>query len=370
MSSANVDKQAAPNPNPALTVGEFAPWFATRCGDNPNYQFNSVAGRYVVLCFFGSAADAGTSKLLELVHNARAVFDDARASFFGVSIDPADEREQRIPPRLPGVRYFQDHDAKVSTTYGVLRDRRFIRTSFVLDMSLRIYAILPFEDSPEAHFTALVNTLRAAIDAKADEVDDPMAPVLVLPRVFSADLCHRLIAHYEAGGAEDSGFMRDVNGKTVGIIDHRHKSRSDKAIDDEALRKECMARISKCVVPAIARAFNFHANRIERHIVACYSSDAKGHFAPHRDNTTKGTAHRRFAVSVILNTGEFEGGHLRFPEYGMRTYSPPAGGAVVFSCSLLHEATRITAGKRYAYLPFLYDDAAAAVRERNQSYLA
>jgi hypothetical protein len=42
---------------------------------------------------------------------------------------------------------------------------------------------------------------------------------------------------------------------------------------------------------------------------------------------------------------------------------------VVFSCSLLHEATPITAGKRYAFLPFLYDDAAAKIRQKNLKYL-
>jgi hypothetical protein len=42
---------------------------------------------------------------------------------------------------------------------------------------------------------------------------------------------------------------------------------------------------------------------------------------------------------------------------------------VVFSCSLLHQALPVTRGKRYAFLPFLYDDAAARVREANNAYL-
>jgi predicted 2-oxoglutarate/Fe(II)-dependent dioxygenase YbiX len=50
-------------------------------------------------------------------------------------------------------------------------------------------------------------------------------------------------------------------------------------------------------------------------------------------------------------------------------FSPPAGGAVVFSCSLLHEATPVTRGKRYVFLPFLYDDAAARIREDNLRFL-
>ncbi|HSA82007.1 MAG TPA: hypothetical protein VLE23_14415, partial [Geminicoccaceae bacterium] len=41
----------------------------------------------------------------------------------------------------------------------------------------------------------------------------------------------------------------------------------------------------------------------------------------------------------------------------------------VFSCSLLHEAQPVTAGRRYAFLPFLYDEAAARIRVANNRYL-
>ena len=43
---------------------------------------------------------------------------------------------------------------------------------------------------------------------------------------------------------------------------------------------------------------------------------------------------------------------------------------MVFSCSLLHEATPVTGGRRFAFLPFLYDDAAAPIRRRNEHTLA
>ncbi len=42
---------------------------------------------------------------------------------------------------------------------------------------------------------------------------------------------------------------------------------------------------------------------------------------------------------------------------------------MVFSCSLLHQALPVTAGRRYAFLPFLYDDAAAKLREANNARL-
>ncbi|MDB5442644.1 MAG: hypothetical protein JWP73_1020, partial [Phenylobacterium sp.] len=78
-------------------------------------------------------------------------------------------------------------------------------------------------------------------------------------------------------------------------------------------------------------------------------------------NITFQTAHRKFACSINLNA-DFEGGDLRFPEFGPQTYRPAVGGAVVFSCALLHEAMRIGKGRRYAFLPFFTDEAGAAVR--------
>jgi predicted 2-oxoglutarate/Fe(II)-dependent dioxygenase YbiX len=92
-------------------------------------------------------------------------------------------------------------------------------------------------------------------------------------------------------------------------------------------------------------------------------------FRPHRDNTTKGTAHRRFACTINLNAEDYDGGNLRFPEFGPNEYRAPTGGAVVFSCSLLHEARPVTRGRRYAFLPFFYDDAGARIREANLAFV-
>jgi predicted 2-oxoglutarate/Fe(II)-dependent dioxygenase YbiX len=187
--------------------------------------------------------------------------------------------------------------------------------------------------------------------------------------VFEVSFCRRLIDVYEARGGERSGVMREVGGKTVGVLDS-FKSRRDAFIEDPTLQAEVRARISKRLLPQIKKAFNYEATRIERYIVARYAADEGGHFKPHRDNTTAATAHRDFAVSINLNAEEFEGGDLRFPEFGRRTYRPPTGGAVVFGCSLLHEATPVTRGVRFACLPFLYNEAGAVTREKNRHLLA
>jgi len=46
------------------------------------------------------------------------------------------------------------------------------------------------------------------------------------------------------------------------------------------------------------------------------------------------------------------------------------GGAVVFSCSLLHAVAKMTRGRRYAFLPFLYDEEASKIREANNAFLS
>ena len=128
--------------------------------------------------------------------------------------------------------------------------------------------------------------------------------------------------------------------------------------------------IRRRLAPLLHRAFQFKATIMERALVSCYDAQERGHFRPHRDNTTLGTRHRRFAVSLFLNSGDYDGGQLRFPEFGNALYSAPTGGAVVFSCSLLHEATAVTRGLRYMFLPFLYDKASSQEREANAQHLS
>ncbi|MGH6720015.1 MAG: 2OG-Fe(II) oxygenase, partial [Alphaproteobacteria bacterium] len=197
----------------------------------------------------------------------------------------------------------------------------------------------------------------------------PHAPVLVVPRVFEPAFCRHLIAYYEAHDSADSGFMRERDAKTVSVLDHDFKRRRDCAIEDDEIRAAARARVKRRLVPEIAKAFNFHVTRMERYLIACYDAEPGGFFRAHRDNMTKGTAHRRFAVTINLNAEAYQGGDLCFPEYGRAMYRAPTGGAVVFGCSLLHEAQLVTRGRRYAFLPFLYDEDAAHIREANNPHL-
>ncbi|GGH52402.1 redoxin domain-containing protein [Frigidibacter albus] len=350
---------------PMPAPGEPAPTFAQRSAGNPRYTFDAAAGRYLVLCFFHSAASDAAALRLRAADERPDLFNDAFASFFGVSTDPADESLQRVANRMPGYRFFWDHDLLVSGLYGMLSaEGERIGAWVVIDPTMRVIDTIPFAPggSDMARLMAVLADLPPPGRFAGIELQ---APILFLPRVFEPGLCRHLIDLYDAQGGELSGFMRQRDGKTVSVNDSHHKVRRDITLEDKDLIATLQARILKKVVPEIAKVHMFHATRMERYIVSCYDGAEGGHFAPHRDNTTAGTAHRRFAVSINLND-DFEGGEVSFPEYGPRSFKAPAGGAVVFSCALLHTVSRVTKGRRFAFLPFLYDDAAAALRAKNQ----
>lgn len=357
-----------------LLRGDPAPWFTQRSFSNPRYHIDVAGGRYLVLCFLGSATEPHAQAALAAVAARADRFDDKFASFFGITADTEDDTRRRVADRFPGYRFLFDLDFAVSRLYGVVDSDAapggpisMRRCWVVTDPTLRVLGVVRFapDQSDIAEVMALLDGLPPPASYAGVELQ---APVLLLPNVFEPEFCAELIARYEASDPQESGFMREVDGKTVTVNDHRHKRRRDHTLEDEALIKGAHARFGRRVVPEIAKVHQFLVTRMERYLVACYDAEEGGHFNAHRDNTTKGTAHRRFAVSVNLNE-DFDDGEVSFPEYGPRSFKAPTGGAVVFSCSLLHAVSTVTRGRRYAFLPFLYDEAAAKVREANAAFL-
>lgn len=353
-----------------LRPGDPAPWFVAEASTNPRFHADTLGGRYVLLGFLGSAASEPAMHALAVLKARRHLFDDVTAAVFVVSSDPQDR--ERLAVGNPGLRAFWDHDLAVARRYGAAVIRRsgsgdalvYRPHWLLLDPQLRAMATAGLDQTD-----AMLDMVAGLPELSMHAGTEILAPVLILPRVFEPDFCRTLIGLYESHGGGESGFMREVDGKTVPVFDQRHKRRSDHTLSDQTIRDAARMRIERRVLPEIRKAFQFRVTRTERYIVACYDAAKGGHFRAHRDNTTKGTAHRRFALSINLNAEEFAGGDLCFPEFGSRRYRPPTGGAVVFSCSLLHEATPVTAGRRYAFLPFLYDEAGARQREANNGFL-
>ena len=356
-----------------LLPGDPAPWFTARATTHKNFTFHTAGGRYLVLCFFATS-DARGSEAIKAALECPEIFNDGIASFFGVSIDPADEAEQRLPTRN-GYRFFWDFAGEICKLYGAIpREAGAItkgiqvrRKWVVLDPTLRVLKVLSFlQDGSDAR--ELLGYLRSLPPPSRYAGFEVQAPVLVLPNVFVPSFCESLVALYENDGGSESGVMREVDGRTAKVHDHAHKRRRDCVIADAKVTEQIRQCFVRAVAPELRKAYQYNATRMERYLIGCYRADDGGHFAAHRDNTTKGTAHRRFAASVNLNS-DFDGGEVSFPEYSPRGLKPPPGGAVVFSCSLLHSVSKVTRGCRYAFLPFIYDDDAAQIREANNQFL-
>lgn len=356
--------------------GEPAPAFSGRTTDGQTLDRDTLAGGFTTLCLFGSAGHAAMAAMLDRLAAQTELFDGESHRLIGVSIDPDDEREDRLPGASAGVRMLLDFDQSVSRAFGALDDAStdgaddgvaFQPLTVLLDAAMRVLAVHRIDD-PDDHPVHLCQFLQGLPSAGPPRPAAPQAPVLLLPMVFETELCRRLIAHFDTLGGQPSGLLEDVDGKTALTFDPGRKQRQDALIADETLRTAVQIRVRRRLIPEIRKAFQFEATRMERSVVTRY---AAGDFCGlHRDNAALGTAHRQFAVTIPLNAETYSGGLLRFPEYGPQLYPIPTGCALVHSCSLLHEVTPVREGTRYAFIPVLFNEAAARLHEASAAHLA
>lgn len=194
---------------------------------------------------------------------------------------------------------------------------------------------------------ALARSVRA--DGGAGQLlQTPMAPVLVLPRVFEPEFCTQVIRLWSKGDHADSGVSSRYGNVNVAEL----KRTEDYTIVEPMMLKAISDRLAYRIGPELTKVFAFDRQfTFDSHVVLSYSAEGKHFFGAHRDNGAPTTADRAFAVSLNLND-DFEGGALIFPEYAAVRVSPPLGAAAVFSCSLLHQVLPVTRGRRFVLTTF------------------
>ena len=346
-----------------IVLGDHVPWFNASPVGGGAFDLHVSAGRWVVLSFLGSPADPRAGEELgKLLQNAALLREDHMVMVFVLTEPPADIA-QLAEISGNALFFLADYDGEISRAYGALGSPRTV----VLDPMLRAIADIAW-DFPQGHAETIGNVLRS-LPSVDDSAGVPMiAPALIVPRVFSFELCDFLMQFYQEQGGEDSGFQFDIDGKTTTVSNWQMKRRSDVPLAAPEVRDLVRDHVVRRVVPEIERYFQFQATRMDRYVVACYDAEVGGHFFRHRDNLNAGAQHRRFALSINLNN-DFEGGDLMFPEFGRRVYRPPAGGAMVFSCAALHQVMPVTKGRRYAFLAFLYGEEDSKKRFANNARL-
>ncbi len=178
-------------------------------------------------------------------------------------------------------------------------------------------------------------------------------PLLVVDGVLDPVLVAQLLGHADGAGWFRSPMVRpDVADQPTLVADIAVKARHDHRLVDARLTALVQRAMVERLLPVVARSFAHTPRSHETFKLVRYDAD-DGWFTAHRDNVTPSAAHRRFAVTLNLDA-DYEGGDLRFPEFGEDLYRPQPGSAIVFSCGLLHEVTPVTAGSRHALLTFLW----------------
>jgi predicted 2-oxoglutarate/Fe(II)-dependent dioxygenase YbiX/peroxiredoxin len=346
-----------------IVLGDPVPWFSAPVVTGGSFDLHVSAGRWVVLSFLGSPANPQAMAEAAALARGAASFDEDHLAVACVLTAEPDDVGSLAAIGNDKLSFLADYDGAITRSFGATDRPRTV----VLDPMLRAIADIAW-DNPQGHAETVQNVLRG-LPAVDDSAGVPMfAPALLVPRVFSFEICDFLIQCYDTQGGVDSGFQFDIGGKTVTLSDWRLKRRSDVPVGVPEVRELIRGQVVRRLLPQIERYFQFRATRMDRYVIACYDSAVGGHFHRHRDNVNAGAQHRRFALSINLNSG-FEGGDLMFPEFGRRTYRPSEGGALVFSCGALHQVTPVTKGKRYAFLAFLYGEEDVIKREANNARL-
>ncbi len=336
--------------------------------ERPTALSRQLRGKAALILFMPSAWAPAAQPVLRGFAQA---FDrlDPLAHIFAITAQPVTENAAAVAQLSLPFPLLADTDGMIARAYGVSHNDPEAQammgaaafTAVLGDANGRVLRI--DRDSADG---GLAQEIASCLEAAAEAPREMrgVAPVLFVPRAFEPDFCDTLIEAFESGAKRRSGTLRDLpDGRRVHYVDDSEKVRSDHRLEG-ALHEEAQSRVAKRVLPEIYKAFGFQVTRSDNFKIGCYEGGSGGHFRVHRDNDTPSGLHRRFAMTLNLNTGAYEGGFLRFPEYGPHLYRPEKGEAAVFSCSLLHEATPVSAGTRYVLLSFLFGEAEQRLLER------
>ena len=302
-----------------------------------DFGSHALGGRPAVLWLVESPAPAAAARLAGLLPAFSGLEAVVYCVLQGQPAPPAPDPGEAPLPQLfdPERRLAQ---ATALDADGVI----------VLDADLRLAGLIPGDD-----FEAALAVCRRLFERTSPATLHAQAPAHILHNLLEPELCRALIAYWEAGEKRPDMVSVTLPAGKQALPDI--KKRLDVLLDDPGLLETVQGRINTKLVPEIRKVFAYRVSNFEGLRIGCYDSRDGGYFRRHRDNTTPGTAGRRFAVSINLNSGEYEGGQVRFPEYSRALYAPDTGGAVVFSCSLWHEALPVTKGRRFAVFTFAFE---------------
>lgn len=320
-----------------IDVGDIAPGFrlVLKGGESFDLAADHISGRPIVLMFqpAGAILPAGLSEL-----GARIRAMGGRSLLIAAAASEVPEGFDLAP----------DPDGKTAASYGIGSEAQIV----TLAPNRHVAAV----GADAAGATAALERIAARLESASTH-----PPVLILPDALSRNDCQRLINIFAMQGQT---FLEPGHGAPppeigdykMRIPEYGRKDRIDHWVMQADTNAFIDDRLKRRVFPEVLKCFQYRITRREGYRIGCYEGERGGELHGHRDNSKPAVAHRRFACSINLNTEQFEGGGIRFPEFGGQSYRPETGAAIVFSSSLLHEPLHVTKGKRFVLLAFIYGD--------------
>lgn len=339
-------------------IGDIAPplGLKRRTGAVFDPASDDEAGRFQVLVFAPALDRPTAGALIGAFTAARDALDEHK--IYVHLVLPAAAADQAGPAAFP---VLVDSDGSAFRAMGLAGNLGDAAAVLALGPNGHVLACLD-PDALDGAVDTLLARVRPLVAARrSTAVPAIHPPVLVVPDVLSPADCKRLISIYAMQGQEfvDPGHNQ-LKGRTTDckmrIPEYGRNDRIDHWVCSAANNAVIDARLVPRLMPEIQKAFQYKVTRHERYRIACYEGYRGGSQHGHRDNTLPFVAHRRFAVTVNLNSEEYEGAELRFPEFSEAAYKTPTGSAIVFSCSLLHEVMAMRSGRRFALLAFLFGE--------------
>ncbi len=348
----------AMTPRATLQPGQRAPNFALPNSDGQMERlYDRFVGNLVILFFFSSQeSPEAVQELRGFVARPEALVASGTA-FLAVTRDKV-ATNAALQTSL-GIRFplYADEEGAITEGYGATpRDGVADCTSYLLDRNQRVLAV--FKGGVDHADRVLAHLRDQGLVPPAGRTICAQAPVLLVPNVFDPALCARAIAAWQDSHAEgevampERAYAAAATERPANTVYYNLKKRRDHVADDN-LNPVLMEIVMSRLAPELRKVFQFRVGGLERFCIGAYEAQRQDYFRPHRDNITENTKHRRFAVTISLND-DYEGGGVKFAEFSEDIYKPPAGCALVFSCSLLHEALPVTRGRRLATFTFLF----------------
>ncbi len=171
--------------------------------------------------------------------------------------------------------------------------------------------------------------------------------VVVLPPLFSADECDRIVGYIDAlGQTRGSIGSKDGSGAVVDLDVRRvRQTRLRRSPETQWIYDRLMRVLASCN----AAHFQFDVHELEDLSIADYQ---EGDFYDWHLDLGRGASARKLSVSVVLSAPEdYDGGGLSFP--GAVFANVARGSAVVFASFLLHGVQPVTRGRRIALVGWL-----------------